>query len=231
MVKLGERKMMKMKNLLLAMLVALLAFGFLAACSEDVNDPFSAYNISLYLGEYTFTYSSGAGSMSGIKETIDIGEDFFNISDDEKSGADKDYLNFIIPGGIDEWVKVDSPYADYPYAFKFTGYIDAQHGYVNSNGTAPYLTTTDVTEQTECWMYLYFYVALTADEKNIDPTTMKFVRSPFNKANQTGNMGTYTTASGGGPIYTGGEIKTAVKEVPNDKTATALRVYKPVAKN
>jgi len=131
-------------------------------------------------GEYSVTYKNA--SNVEITETITLSETQFKISDntDGRTGDAADYLDF----SIEKWEAATVPeeYNDYTGAYKFTGKILGQKGYVPSTKTAPAASGfTDATVAadvkadgtgTTCWMYLYFK----GETGNIT-----FIRTAFSK--------------------------------------------------
>jgi len=142
-----------------------------ASCTVTVIDP------ATYFGTYTATYMSN--SNKSITETITILDDRFYISDNEKENpTEPDYLDFK----IEKWENFITPNtynSDYPIAFKITGKIILQKGYVPSTNTAPkFDATTDVKGDgtgPDCWMYIFF-----DDNEN----RFTLLRSPFSKSDQ-----------------------------------------------
>jgi len=130
-----------------------------------------------YIGVYKCTYASTAGG-SNVTETIRFGANTFNISDDENTHSDADFLNFTIT----KWeivAPIDTTYTD---AYKFTGKIVDQNDYVPSTYTAPGASDTaggafsasDVKADgtgPDCFMYIY-----------IKPSDGSFKRSAFTKS-------------------------------------------------
>jgi len=138
-----------------------------ATCTVTVIDP----------TDPTLLYNSYSAIYGGITETVEIKKDQLRIFDDEKSGANMDFLDF----SITKWELATTPEkykSSYPIAFKITGKItgakpDSPNLYGAS--TAPGFTTSDL-NNTECWMYLYI------------SNDGKLIRTAFSKASK--NNGT-----------------------------------------
>lgn len=145
-------------------------------------------------GTYTTKYTNA--SKVEITETIVLSETSFNISDNTggRTGDDADHLNFTIVTW--ETATVPEAYPEYTGAYKFTGKITAQKGYVPSDKTAPgFVAATDVKADKsgpDCWMYIYF---------KGETGSITFIRTAFSKEGKV-NSGVVTGADGKARVYT-----------------------------
>jgi len=169
---------MTKKNLWLVMLAIALVFGVMS-CEKEPEDTEPDYtDPSTFYGTYKAIYKSNTTEITEITETINISEEIINIADNSESGLNAKKLVFKISG----WEEANTPnkYSkDYPYAFKITGNITEQNGYIPSP-TVPSgfeNTLVDVSPKgngSTCWIYIYFYA------KKDDPD-IYFIMSPFSK--------------------------------------------------
>jgi len=122
-------------------------------------------------GTYSTTYKYSTDK--NVTETIELSEKKFKVYDDYAGTTDPDYLEFQ----IDKWDSADVPegYTDYTGAYKFTGKILKQKGYVPSTYTAPGIAATDVKEDgsgPDFSMYIYF---------KGETSNITFIRTAFTK--------------------------------------------------
>jgi len=137
--------------------------------------------------EFWGTYTATAYDTRYI-ETVVFTENSFRVSDNENP-TDNDYLAFT----IEKWEAVAVPTAYLPFAmkgYKFTGYITAGQP-VDTNiyggGTAPGFTQADITNQTECHMYIF---------TNGSGANYRFYRTTFSKETGTDSKAIVTTQAG-----------------------------------
>jgi hypothetical protein len=192
---------MTKKNRWLVMLVVALVFGMMACEEAKEDDPdLDLTDYTVYFGTYkSQTYTIDPTSYTNITETVVLDENRFFICDNSfdggSSGVGSGTLNYIdFEIAADGWEKDTTPpdYADdYPYAFKFTGKIKNHFNYIPSGATAPGGTggfsATDITNETECWMSIYFNIN--------DNDEFIFVRTAFSKegANNEGRVVDFRT--------------------------------------
>lgn len=159
------------------MLAFMLAFGFMISCAEEevpvIEDPDFAPEDGFY-GIYNCTYTTNAGTE--ITETIEFSEKSFKISDNEKKGDDKDFLDFEIQY-YDEATTPPAYKTTYPKAFIFRGVItDAKPkgtaAPLYGPQTGPNLTEADINNKTVVKMFIYYD----------DTDGFKFIRTAFVKA-------------------------------------------------
>jgi len=156
--------------------------GKTATCTVTVMDPSGNYE-----GSYTNS------SSKTIKETIVLSSDNLKITDDVETAADKiEFLDF----SITKWETAATPSAQssaYPTAFKITGKITGARPIVSTGSTnlygsltAPGFAQSDITNGTECWMYIYINSAGTS-----------FIKSAFSKAGKDNGTApvTYTSSN------------------------------------
>jgi len=201
---------MKKGKILLVMLAILLALGMVMSCGDLGNkeptdpkppaggndkddDVVPAWAIGVYISDT---------STPNVKETIKFGGNIFNIT----WGDTSDFLNFTItkwediseiPANVAGLLNAD---ADDVGAFKFTGKIMSQKGYVPSTYTVPGGVATDVDAEgkgPDFTMYLYFVAKLKTgvnpdaadfDEDDSSNYTLTFVRTSFSKDGSNKNI-------------------------------------------
>jgi len=142
-------------------------------------------------GSYKTTYTLNNVSVT---EIIELSQTEFKISDDSQSSGTADHLYFKITGW--ETANVPEDYPSYTGAYKFTGKITSNQGYISATSkTAPGFAATDANDKEsgpECWMYIYFK-GTTGD--------ITFIRTAFSKAAKINN-GVVTGSDNKARVYT-----------------------------